>query len=169
VDGLVANRLIPVFGPRRGPSAEWLHTRHAEQRAVLADLATDTDVPTRTVPHLPAEPIGVPALLELADELYGDADPLGEDAVAAAPLLSVSGGGQGLAGRYQLRIGVPLGVDADIDLARVGDELALTVDGRRRLIALPPLLRRCQVTAADVASDGMLVHFRPDPALWPRS
>ncbi len=168
VDGLVANRLVPVFGPRRGPSAEWLHTRRAEQQAVLSELAAATDVPTRTVPHLPTEPIGVPALLELADQLYGEDDPLRDDAAEPARLLSVSGGGQGLDGRYELRIAVPLGEDADIDLARVGDELALTVDGRRRLIALPPLLRRCEVTAADVAEDGMLVHFRPDPALWPR-
>lgn len=166
VDGVLANRLVPVFGPRRGPSATWLHTRRAEQRAVLAELESATDAPLRTVPHLAAEPIGVPALLDLAAEVYGDDDPL-TSAGQRPPLLSVSGGGRGLDGRYELRIAVPLGVDADVDLARVGDELALTVDGRRRLIGLPPLLRRCVVTAADVTEDGLLVHFRPDPALWP--
>jgi arsenite/tail-anchored protein-transporting ATPase len=169
VDGLVANRLIPVFGPRRGPSATWLHTRRDEQQAVLAELCTATDVPVHTVPHLAEEPIGVPALLALADELYGDTDPLGAEAGAASPLLSVSGTGRGLDARYRLRIAVPLAGDADVDLARVGDELALTVDRRRRLIALPPLLRRCEVTGADVDTGGVLVHFRPDPALWPRA
>jgi arsenite-transporting ATPase len=168
VDGLVANRLVPVFGPKRGPSATWLHTRRTEQQAVLAELAAGTDVPVRTVPHLAAEPVGLPALLELAADLYGDDDPIG-DPGRQAPLLSVSGGGSGLAGRYRLRIAVPLADDADVDLARVGDELALTVDGRRRLISLPPVLRRCEVTGADLADDGMVVHFRPDPALWPKS
>jgi arsenite-transporting ATPase len=162
VDGMIANRLVPVFGPRRGPSAEWLHTRRAEQDAVLTELATD--VPMRTVPFLAAEPVGVPALLALADDLYASDDPL-DTSVAATPLLSVSGGGTS----YQLRIAVPLGPDADVDLARVGDELALTVDGRRRLIALAPVLRRCEVTGADVDGEGVLVWFRPDPALWPRS
>src|SRR5882757_385115 len=166
-DGMIANRLVPVFGPRRGASATWMHTRRDEQRAVLADLVATTDVSLRTVPHLAAEPIGVPALQELARELYGSADPLGDGPVPA-PLLTVSGRGRGLDAHYELRIAVPLAPDADVDLARVVDELALTVDGRRRLIALPPVLRRCRVTGADVDDGGVLVHFRPDPALWPR-
>jgi arsenite-transporting ATPase len=166
VDGLVANRLIPVFGPKRGPSATWLHTRHDEQNAVLAELAAATDVPVSTVPHLAEEPVGVPALLALAADLYGDRDPLAGNESTTA-LLTVSGTGRGLDGRYRLRIAVPLGGDADIELARVGDELALTVDGRRRLIALPPVLRRCEVTGADTDDGGVLVQFRPDPALWP--
>jgi arsenite-transporting ATPase len=167
VDGLVANRLIPVFGPRRGPSATWLHTRRNEQKAVLAELAA-ADVPLRTVPHLAAEPVGVPALLDVALELYGDEDPLADNESLPEPLLTVSGAGRGADSSYQLRVAVPLGDDADVDLARVGDELALTVDGRRRLIALPPVLRRCEVTGADVDDRGVLVRFRPDPSLWPR-
>ena len=166
VDGLVANRLIPVFGPKRGPSATWLHTRRAEQEAVLTELA-ETGVPMRTVPHLAAEPIGVPALLALAADLYDDHDPLSGPGTAD-PLLSVSGEGSGLAARYRLRIALPLTDDADIDLARVGDELALTVDGRRRLLTLPPVLRRCDVTGAEIDGAGVLVGFRPDPDLWPK-
>ncbi|HEX5403018.1 MAG TPA: ArsA family ATPase [Pseudonocardiaceae bacterium] len=165
VDGLIANRLIPVFGPKRGASAVWLHTRQEEQQAVLAELTAATDVPIRTVPYLAAEPVGVAALLELAQGLYASDDPLSGPGVLAEPLLTVSGGD----GRYQLRIAVPLGDDTDVDLARVGDELALTVDSRRRLIALPPLLRRCEVTGADVDGGGLLVHFRPDPGLWPKA
>ncbi|HEY1569740.1 MAG TPA: ArsA family ATPase [Pseudonocardiaceae bacterium] len=164
VDGVIANRLVPVFGPRRGASATWLHTRRAEQEAVLADLA---DVPLRTVPHLPAEPIGVPALLEVAADLYGDMDPLGEPG-PASPLLAVTGTGQGLDSRYGLTIAIPLPVDAEVDLARVGDELAITINSRRRLIALPPVLRRCQVVGAEVDTHGLEIHFRPDPTLWPR-
>ena len=162
VDGMVANRLIPVFGPRRGLAATWLHTRRDEQQAVLASLAVD--VPVWTVPHLAAEPTGVTALRELAAALYENVDPLGGAESDAAPLLTVSGGN----GRYQLRIALP-SLDGDIDLARVGDELALTLDGRRRLIALPPLLRRCVVVGADADAEGLLVHFEPDPALWPRT
>jgi arsenite-transporting ATPase len=167
VDGLVANRLIPVFGPRRGPSATWLHTRRGEQNAVLAEFAAD--VPLRAVPHLAAEPVGVAALLDVARELYGDDDPLADNESLAEPLLTVSGTGRGTGSGYRLRIAVPLADDADVDLARVGDDLALTVDGRRRLIALPPVLRRCEVTGADVDGGGVLVRFRPDPALWPQA
>lgn len=162
VDGMIANRLIPVFGPRRGLAATWLHTRRDEQLAVLGSIAVD--VPVWTVPHLAAEPTGVPALRELAASLYENVDPLGTGDAGPAPLLTVSGGDR----RYRLRIALP-SVDGDIDLARVGDELALTLDGRRRLIPLPSLLRRCVVVGADVDAEGLLVHFEPDPALWPRA
>ncbi|HEX4724143.1 MAG TPA: ArsA-related P-loop ATPase, partial [Pseudonocardiaceae bacterium] len=162
VDGVIANRLVPVFGPRRGAAATWLHTRRDEQRAVLAELALGADTPLLTVPYLAEEPIGVPALRELAGSLYSSADPLAAGG-SSEPLLTVSGGD----GRYELRIALPS--IGDVDLARVGDELALTVDGRRRLISLPSLLRRCEVTGADVDDVGLLVHFRPDPALWPRA
>lgn len=162
VDGLIANRLIPVFGPRRGAAATWLHTRRDEQQAVLDSITVD--VPVHTVPHLATEPIGVPALRDLADQLYTTTDPLGA-APDPNPLLTVSGGKDG----YALRIALPHLNQAELDLARVGDELALTVDGRRRLIPLPPVLRRCVVTGADADAGGLVVRFRPDPALWPRA
>jgi arsenite-transporting ATPase len=165
VDGVIANRLVPVFGARRGAAATWLHTRRDEQQAVLAGVLSAVDAPVLTVPHLASEPIGVPALRELASALYDSADPLDCPAADAVPLLTVSGA----EGRYQLRIALPSIGAAEIDLARVGDELALTVDGRRRLILLPSMLRRCEVTGADADDSGLLVHFRPDPALWPRA
>ena len=55
-----------------------------------------------------------------------------------------------------------------LDLARVGDELAVTVAGVRRLVALPAGLRRCTVTGARLDGDDLYVVFRPDPAQWMR-
>ena len=108
----------------------------------------------------------MPALLELAEELYADGDPL--DGADTIPLLSVAGGGRGLDAEYQLRLSLPLSSDAEVELARVDDELAVMVDGRRRLVALPAVLCRCQVTGAEVDGEGLLVRFRPDPRLWMR-
>lgn len=170
VDALIANRLVPAFdGIGADPAGQWLATRRAEQLAVLGELTGGgTELAVHTVPHRAAEPIGTQALLELAGELYGAADPLASSDVDRPPLLSVTGGGRDLDSAFQLRISVPLTVDADIDLARVDDEIALTIDGRRRLIGLPAALRRCTVTGADVDELGVLVHFRPDPAVWMR-
>jgi arsenite/tail-anchored protein-transporting ATPase len=168
VDGLVVNRLVPdVAADDTGPAADWLRTRRAEQVAVLDGLTAEP-LPVRPVPHLAHEPVGPAALLELAATVYADTDPLPADPPDSAPLLDVSGGGRGLDARYRLRIALPLTDDSELDLARVDDELALSVDGRRRLIALPPVLRRCRVTGADVDDAGMLVHFEPDPAQWMR-
>ncbi|MEV6611971.1 ArsA family ATPase [Kutzneria sp. NPDC051319] len=163
VDGLVANRLLPDAGASRGAAANWLRTRRAEQDAVLADLRAG-EVPVRTVGYRACEPVGVPALLELAEELYPDGDPLAVSTVSTEPLLSVSASEVG----YQLRMSFPLDIDADLDLARVDDELAITVDGRRRLVALPAALRRCEVTGAEIVDGGLLVDFEPDPRLWMR-
>lgn len=165
VDGVLANRVVPKPGMRRGPAERWLRTRRTEQEAVLTEVRANSDVAVRTVGHLAAEPVGVPALRELADELYGADDPLAEVDVAAPPLLSVTGGGRAASAEYQLRIAVPVNDDAELDLARVDDDLAVTVDGRRRLIALPAVLRRCVVTGADVDTTGVVVHFRRQPTV----
>ncbi|GAA3437784.1 ArsA family ATPase [Kutzneria kofuensis] len=163
VDGLVANRLLPDAGTGRGAAANWLRTRRAEQDAVLAELRA-AEVPVQTVGYRACEPVGVPALLELAGELYPDGDPLAVSTASTEPLLSVGASETG----YQLRVSFPLDVDADLDLARVDDELAITVDGRRRLVALPAALRRCEVTGAEIVDGGLLVDFEPDPRLWIR-
>ncbi|MBM7810778.1 ArsA family ATPase [Saccharothrix algeriensis] len=160
VDGVVANRLVPDPGADPGPAARWLRTRRAEQEAVLASLA---DLgPVRTVEHLAGEPVGLAALLDVAERLYAGADPLAGGA-PGGPLLEVEPVGD----EYRLRLALRVG-DSDLDLARVGDDLAVTVDGRRRLIALPSLLRRCAVVGAELDDTGLAVRFRPDPDLWMR-
>lgn len=166
VDGLIANRVVPSPGSARGAAANWLRTRRHEQEAVLDTVRAATDLPVRIVQHRAAEPVGE-ELLELGDELHPD----GDDPVrtgAAAPRMRVTGGGKSLDSEYALRIELPLHPDAELDLARVGDELAITVDGRRRLVALPSVLRRCIVTSAVAGDDGVTVGFRPDPELWMR-
>ncbi|MFD4640473.1 ArsA family ATPase [Lentzea sp. NPDC058436] len=163
VDSVIANRVVPSPGAARGAAATWLRTRRQEQDAVLAELTGIGEI--RTVDHRASEPVGVAALLEVAEQLYGDSDPLPGAAVAES-MLEVSGSGRGLDARYSLRIALPLADDTELDLARVGDDLALTVDGRRRLVALPSLLRRCIVTGAEMDSGGVTVGFRPDPSLW---
>ncbi|WNV83558.1 ArsA family ATPase [Umezawaea sp. Da 62-37] len=174
VDGVIANRLVPDAGAEFGESAAWLRTRRAEQDAVLADLRRSAELTgvgegaMRVVDHRAAEPVGVPALLDVAAQLYEGADPLSGVESSAAPMLEVTGGGRGAEAEYTLRIALPLGDDTALDLARVGDELAVTVDGRRRLVALPPLLRRCVVTGAEMDETGLAVSFRPDPNLWMR-
>jgi arsenite-transporting ATPase len=168
VDSVIANRLVPSPGSARGAAATWLRTRRHEQDAVLAELTGIGEI--RTVDHRASEPVGVPALLEVASQLYGSEDPLPDGAVPASSvsgsLLEVSGSGRGLDARYSLRIALPLADDTELDLARVGDDLALTIDGRRRLVALPSLLKRCIVTDAEMDSGGVTVGFRPDPSLW---
>jgi arsenite-transporting ATPase len=159
VERMVANRLVPRARRWVGPAANWLRTRRAEQDAVLAELVASSPVRVDVVEHRAAEPVGLPALLDLADELYAGVDPLDRNDVPATPLLRV----RTVAGGYELLLAIPLTDASDLDLARVGDDLAVTVDGVRRLIALPMLLRRFVITDAEADSTGLVVRFEAAP------
>jgi arsenite-transporting ATPase len=163
VDELIANRLVPSSGLGVGVAARWMRARRAEQEAVLAEVRSEADRPVRVVEHRPGEPVGRGALGALADALYGRAgDPLqpadGMDA-GAVPLLSVTSGGRGARGEYRLRVNVPLPRSSEVELAKVGDELVITVDGSRRLVALPVVLRGCEVADAEVDGQGAVIRF----------
>jgi arsenite-transporting ATPase len=85
------------------------------------------------------------------------------------PLLQVrrtAGSGGAADSRFELVMRLPGAAGAPLDLARVGDDLAVTAGGTRRMVALPSVLRRCTVTAARLVGDDLCVVFEPDPALW---
>lgn len=171
VDSLVVNRVLPGPPPSlRGPAARWLRERHTEQQAVLADL-TGLPVPLRTADHTAAEPTGVPALLEIARRLYGDDDPAAPATTPAHDLLRVhrtAGIGTSKDSEFELVVALPGADGAPLDLTRVGDELAITAGGTRRMVALPSVLRRCEVTGARLHGDELRIVFTPDPAVWVR-
>lgn len=170
VDDCVVNRIVP--GPPaslRGPAARWLRERYTEQQSVLVDLA-GLGVPLRTADHTAAEPTGTDALREIARGLYGDDDPAAPGA-QAPPLLEVrrtAGTGTAKDSEFELVLALPGAADGALDLARVGDDLAVSAGGTRRMVALPSVLRRCEVVGARLVGDDLCVVFRPDPALWVR-
>jgi arsenite/tail-anchored protein-transporting ATPase len=171
VDGIVVNRVVPGPPPSlRGPAARWLRERHSEQQAVLGELTGLGGVPLATVDHTAAEPTGVPALLEVADNLYGASDPTPAGAAGPAQLRVRRTRGEGTSAdsEFELALALPGAADGPLELARVGDELVIAVGGVRRLVALPSVLRRCTVTAALLAGDDLCITFTPDPAVWTR-
>ncbi len=155
VDGLIVNRLMPAPGFWRGAAASWMRTRRTQQNAVLAELAAAGFGPgeVKPVEHRAVEPVGLEALQEIAYELYQGLDPLTGNGRGVTPLLEVSESDEG----YLLRIAVPLHRASEVDLARVDDDLAVTVDGFRRLIALPEMLRPCRITGAESDAHGLVV------------
>ena len=50
---------------------------------------------------------------------------------------------------------------AELDLARKGDELVLTVAGYRRVLALPAAMARTTVEAAELTDGRLTVRFTP--------
>ena len=178
VDGIVANRLVPPIAPSvRGPAARWVRARRAEQEEVLSELsalwgsgpsALAANRPVRAVPYMAEEPIGVDALVAVADALYGSREPLAGESVP--PLLAVSrtaGDGTSMDSRFELALRLP-GLDRSMqmELTRIDDDLAVTLAGVRRLVALPSVLARCEILGARIGTDELIVVFQPDPAVW---
>jgi arsenite-transporting ATPase len=162
VDGVVANRVFPAAGTE---SDEWRAGWVASQRDRLAEVeATFAGVPIWRTAYAGVEPTGLAALVELADTTYADVEPL--QLTATAEPLTVE---QVSADEYVMSVALPYADQREIDLARSGDELVLTVTGHRRLITLPSALRRCVVDGAALRDGRLRVRFRPDPDLWMRS
>ncbi|MDN5915610.1 MAG: ArsA family ATPase [Pseudonocardia sp.] len=175
VDALVANRIMPAPPPSlRGPAARWLRERHQEQSAVLDELSgLGAGIPVSAVRYTAAEPTGVASLREIASSLYGDDDPLPPPAENERPLLELRRtAGQGVSKdtEFELVVALPGSEDAPLDLARVGDELAIGLGLTRRVIVLPSVLRRCEAVNAQLEGSGSDAHltvtFRPDPGTW---
>jgi arsenite-transporting ATPase len=161
VDLVIANRVFPAGDDawRQG----WAKAQHAQLAAIRESFA---GLPVHEVGYRPAEPVGADALREVAEGLYGVLP--GEDPLAAAQarqLLRVESEGD----RFVLCLALPLADRATIDLARAGDDLIITVGSNRRVLTLPSVLRRCDVTGGDLVAGVLRVSFRPDPQLWPES
>ena len=54
---------------------------------------------------------------------------------------------------------LPFADRGDVDLARHGDELVVTVGSYRRLLALPAALRRAKVVGAGMRDGALVVRF----------
>ena len=159
VDGVVANRVFPADGddPWR---ARWVSAQ-AEQLAGIA--SSFAGLRTWQSPYLPAEPVGLSALSDLARDLYDADDPL--DLVETPEPMSVE---RVATDEFVLSISLPHAERRDVDLVRKGDDLVLTVGSHRRVLALPSALRRCVVDGAGLRDGALRVRFRPDPDVWMR-
>ena len=154
VDGLVANRVIEAEGSW---SAGWAAAQAAQLERVRTDVAP---LPVLESRYAAAEPVGHEALLAFAQSLYGDNDPL--DSPPPLDLLEVSRTVDG----FELSLSLPLARLEDLELARSGDELVVTLAGHRRILALPSALQRCEVAGARLVDGRLAVAFAPDPRYW---
>jgi arsenite-transporting ATPase len=156
VDGVVANRVFPQGG--RDP---WLAGWVRAQAEQLAEVVTSfAPLPVLRAPYRPAEPVGVDALHDLAEETYAGTDPFAPP--PAAPALDVERSGE----EFVLTLALPFADRDAMELVRTGDDLVLTVGSYRRVLALPSALRRCTVAGAALRDGRLRVRFEPDPSLW---
>jgi arsenite-transporting ATPase len=102
--------------------------------------------------------VGVDALRALAGEVYDGTDPLAVPAGRGPFTVSRTSAGP------TLGLSLPHVTSADVDLARHGDELVVTVGSYRRLLTLPPGLARHRVAGARVQDGVLQVRFEEETA-----
>ncbi len=149
VDGVVANRIFPT-----AEADPWRQTWVAAQTEILAEVSSSfAPLDVWRASYRSSEPVGLAELEAFAADLYGETDafaaPNGPDPV------DVRRSGA----EVVLRLALPLADRADVDLARHGDELVVTVGSYRRLLALPAALRRAEVVGAAMRDGALVVRF----------
>ena len=150
VDGVVANRVFPADG-----ADDWRSQWVAAQTEVLGAVDQSfSGLPVWRSSYRPAEPVGVEALGDFAYGVYGGDDPLASPQ-GEGPLSFSRTDSEAV-----LRMALPFVARSDVELARHGDELVVTVGSYRRLLALPGALSRHRVVGARVDKGCLRVVFR---------
>jgi arsenite/tail-anchored protein-transporting ATPase len=149
VDGVIANRVFPDGGDDQWRSG-WVKA----QSEVLDEVAESfAGLPVWRSEYRPSEPVGVSELLDLGRALYAGADPL--DVPPSREPLRITRTADGAV----LRLRLPFVDRSDVDLARDGDDLVVTVASYRRLLTLPAGLARRRVAGARVDGGELQVRF----------
>ncbi len=150
VDAVVANR---VLGPVDGAAGlgRWL----ARERRELAEIEASFPVPRLVLPHAGREPVGVEALRELGERLYGARDPAARFA-SGRPLRLHRRGVEAL-----LELDLPGVRKDDLRIAEQGGEIRIGFGSSERRLALPETLHGHRVVSAQL--DGRVLRIRLAP------
>jgi arsenite/tail-anchored protein-transporting ATPase len=148
-DAVIVNRLFPaeLEGTYFGA---WRDLQQQELARVRDGFAP---VPLLCAPYFEAEVLGEAMLDRLATALFGDSSPA---ALLHAGLAQEFGleDGQGL-----VRLAVPFADKGDVSLKKIGDELVVRVDGRKRTVVLPQALAALKPAGATLEQGALVVRF----------
>ncbi len=145
VDAVVVNRLLPesITDPYFD---SW---REAQGRHMKTIEESFSPIPILKARLFDREMYGLDALGALADDVFGETEPLGMLFRGAAHDILKDGGG------YEVVFNLPLAEKKDMDLSKKGAELFVRVGTYRRNVLLPDSLARLPATGASI-EDGRL-------------
>jgi arsenite-transporting ATPase len=149
VDAVVVNRIIPeevvdpYFGKWKDVQAEHLATVHESFEPL----------PILTARLFDREMVGIPLLVEMGDEVYGDQD--ATDILYRDEPIKVRKRGTG----YVMSMRLPFVSRDEMDIHRRGEELFVRVGSYKRNLLLPQTLKRMVVREANFAGDHLEILF----------
>jgi arsenite-transporting ATPase len=148
-DAVIVNRVFPaeLAGTYFGA---WREVQQAELERVRDGFAP---VPVLCAPYFEAEVVGAAMLDRLGEAVFAHDDPAALLHTGLAQEFSLDDG----AGH--VRLAVPFADRGDVSLKKVGDELVVRVDGRKRTVVLPPALAALRPAGAALDGGTLVVRF----------
>ncbi len=159
VDAVIVNRVLPsevtdpYFGKWKDIQAEHLATVHE----------SFAPVPILQARLFDREMVGVPLLLEMGQEVYGELD--ATSVLYEDDPIRVRKRGTG----YVLTMRLPFVSREELDIHRRGEELYVRVGTYKRNLILPQTLRRMAVHEANLAGDRLEILFGREPTPEPKT
>ena len=148
-DAVIVNRVFPaeLDGTYFGA---WRELQRQELERVRDGFSP---VPVLCAPYFEAEVLGAAMLDRLAGELFGGSSPAAMLHAGLAQEFTLDDG------EGAVRLAVPFAGKGDVSLKKVGDELVVRVDGRKRTVVLPPALAALKPAGAALDSGALVVRF----------
>lgn len=149
VDAVIVNRLIPD----RVTDEYFDHWKQIQQEHLATIEESFLPVPILKARLFEHEMVGTRLLGQLAEEVYGAADPT-SIMYSDEPFRVTTDNGSTL-----LWIKLPFAGKGDVDLSRRGDELYIKVGNFKRNLVLPMSLQRAEVKGAGFDGDRLRISF----------
>ncbi len=150
VDGILVNRVLPE------EAAQSVFANYvASQKQYLEEIEeTFAPLPIFKVGHLGKEVFGLELLEEVGNTLYGDQDPT-EIFHQESPFQV-----EELQNAYEIKLRLPFMEDANYDVRKVGDELIIDLNNRRRNIFLPRFAHLMELTHYNYSAPWLTIWLR---------
>ncbi len=150
VDAVVVNRLLPeeVSDPY---FARW---REAQRTHLETIESSFSPIPVLTARLFDREMYGLEALCALAEDAFGETDPLALLFKGAAHEIEKNGDG------YDVVLNLPLAEKKSVDLSKRGAELFVRVGGHKRNILLPDSMARLAAAGAGIEDGRLRIRLR---------
>jgi arsenite/tail-anchored protein-transporting ATPase len=150
-DLVICNRVLPP-----GIRDEYFSAWKESQARHIEDIEQRfSPMPILEVPLFKNEVVGLQALREFGQALYGDDDPTRVYWRGRSQQVEKRDGG------YLLRLPLPFTDKSDVNLLKVGDELVVQVGQHKRNLILPRILIGLETAGARFEGDELQINFVP--------
>ena len=150
VDNVVVNRILPV-DKDSGYMNQW---KTIQQKHLHEINDSFNPLPIRHVPMYQHEVVGLDALRQMGDDIYGAEDPTSfmyKDRPYEIRKAAVG---------YEVRMRLPFADEDTLDLWHKGDELIVKVGTQRRIVTLPAAVAGMEAGQADFDGPWLVIPFQ---------